>query len=308
MSTVFASCSPVQLVLSYIFVFVCATLIIFIVWILIKFCKSSPEIAKSIQRMQYVFMITTILGIAMLGIQKLLQCYMATSLLQYFSLLYLFFFAMQSYLLLFIFYIKLRMVFNGNVLAITPCTNACYMTMFVGMPFSFMMAIIFFFVLPVAFFWFVTLFLFVAVLTMVSLVGLFVHKLIKVNHHCKADEELVSLITRITLLGIISISITIVNALDGIFVVDGVVYEWITRYIALFDLFSNLICIIMGHQMFKKYYFILCSPLDRCCRLCCSVMVRDETMLASVSSDNVPTSQSSISSKTGTTGTTVILH
>eukprot|EP01083_Nonionella_stella_P131965 401200_1 len=121
------------------------------------------------------------------------------------------------------------------------------------------------------------------------------------NHQMK--NCMITLITRTTLLAMISISITIVDAMNTVLIdtVDNIVYDWICHYIAIFDLFSNLICIVIGYQMFKKYYFILCSPMDRCCRLCCSAMVgkkqkiRALAKVVSITSDPAST-QSSIQS------------
>eukprot|EP01083_Nonionella_stella_P131964 401199_1 len=303
MSTLFTSCSTTDLTLKCIFAFVCVLLVTFIVYILVKVCKHhEDEMAKSIQKLQYVFIVSTICSIAMSGTSKLLYCTDLLFAASICGLLYLFFFAVQSYLLLFIFYMKLRMVFKGTVLQIAKCTNICYTIMFAGMPFSFIMAIVLFFVDSIAFFWFEILFLFFAALTMLSLVVIFVHKFIHVYRQ-SSDEELITLITRTTLLAMISISITIVDAMNTVLIgtVDSIVYHWICHYIALFDLFSNLICIVIGYQMFKKYYFILCSPMDRCCRLCCSSMVgkkqekRSLAKVVSITSDPAST-QSSIQS------------
>ena len=46
------------------------------------------------------------------------------------------------------------------------------------------------------------------------------------------------------------------------------VTEWVNKYVTLFDVFTNFICIAMMYRVFDDYYRKMCKPIDSLCKRC----------------------------------------
>lgn len=54
--------------------------------------------------------------------------------------------------------------------------------------------------------------------------------------------------------------------------------EWINKYVTLFDIFTNYLCIIMCYPLFDKYYKQICGPFDHLCKKCLSKSIGTENL------------------------------
>eukprot|EP01083_Nonionella_stella_P143980 448573_1 len=277
-------CSLPQLILRSIFAGICGILAVCCIIVFYHICVHHKEehMSRFIQRSQYTFITATICVVLMNGTTKLLYCADSETFIAILLLLWLALFAIQSYLLLLIFYIKLKKVFMKSPLRLSKNTNRAYTVMFIALPCGAVIGIGVFFVHPTVFVWIEIMFLLLFAALMISLVVLFIYKLVQVYKRAAAsekDEDLVAVITQTTLLATISIFLTIVNAINTAMysAVDNIVYQWICHYIVLFDIITNFICVIIGFKIFKQTYYALCFHLDTHCRSCCRHIVLDQS-------------------------------
>ena len=133
-------------------------------------------------------------------------------------------------------------------------------------------------------------------LVTISLVILFIHKLVQVyrnlneREHNKETEFLMEPITKVTILSSISLFITLMNAfLWGIYNFSGnprIIWN-ICVYISTLDLYSNFICVLFCEKAFKDKYFMICSCLDLKCRDCWRSIVVDKKNKVARNTSNI---------------------
>ena len=110
----------------------------------------------------------------------------------------------------------------------------------------------------------------------VSLVVLFVYKLIQVYRHLnereynEETEFLMEPITKVTILCSISLAMSLMFCiLMGIFSVNfNYILGKFLNYLSTMDMYTNFLCIVLCDKMFKQRYLCLCSFVDKKCRLC----------------------------------------
>eukprot|EP01084_Bolivina_argentea_P088060 158978_1 len=291
MSTQFICFKTGEYVATYIYVIICCALSGFVAFVscTIYRYKDTEQIVDRYPR--YIFLIMTISTFTSNGITKVLRCNNSKPILiSTFSLLWLASFAIQSYLLLWIFFVRLKKVFKKSPLRLSNISNYTYIGMFSGMIILCFIGTICIFVQPELMGFIELAFLGLFAMVMLSLVLLFVYKLIRVyrinSGMDNKDEDLISAITKTTLLTTISISITITN---GIFTAlwdseNNIVFRWFCHYIVLVDVFTNFICIIMSYKIYKGYYLVICRFIDSKCRDCCTYTAQmDENHNATIS-------------------------
>ena len=101
--------------------------------------------------------------------------------------------------------------------------------------------------------------------TMLSLCILFIHKLFKVHGNAMPDDDIVQLITKVTILAMISVIISIICVVSvGIGNINDIA-EFIMFVSVIIDCFINLLFIVLSYAKFKKYYLKLCDCLHRKC-------------------------------------------
>ena len=134
---------------------------------------------------------------------------------------------------------------------------------------------------------------------MISMVILFVYRLIQVYKTEHDNEILIGAITKITILVSISVSVTMVDLVTTTlyrYVAHSILLQWIFSYVALFDVYTNFICVIMCYKMFKKYYQNVCSCMDIKCRICWNKLIANkrDTNLADMLDNHTKNQQLSV--------------
>ena len=138
-------------------------------------------------------------------------------------------------------------------------------------------------------------------LVTLSLVALFIHKLIQVyrnlnqREYNQETEFLMEPITKVTILCSISLIVTLINVLfcfAWIMMGYSAVLGKFCNYTGTMDLYTNFICILFCNKMFKSRYLMICSGLDKKCRECWKKIVNiEEGDNHPYISDNLPTRQ-----------------
>eukprot|EP01084_Bolivina_argentea_P078804 143009_1 len=97
----------------------------------------------------------------------------------------------------------------------------------------------------------------------------------------KKYQRLIPVITRNTILAIISVSITILT------IISFFIHVVISCYMGLFNIYSNFICIMFAYKCFHKAYNKICSPLDTKCRnFCMEIMNKDNNDIENGENEN----------------------
>eukprot|EP01083_Nonionella_stella_P084202 233044_1 len=90
------------------------------------------------------------------------------------------------------------------------------------------------------------------------------------KHSNKKDNALINLITKITLLSLMTMSITFVSCLLLLFRFsifgENVVVSLISDWVISIDIYSNFLCYSLSFKYFHKYYAKLCRCCDFKCR------------------------------------------
>eukprot|EP01083_Nonionella_stella_P087832 244520_1 len=271
-------CSLSQTILFWTHAIISYILVLFVIYVLctIISTRNEEQTLRTDRITGYIFIIFTILGIACHGTYTVLECYDTEYLFYIVLAMYNLSFGVQSYLLLLIFFNKLKAIFNRSPRRLSNLTKACYNIMFVVLPLYMVVTIAIYVIDPAIvieslYFGVIFLILFIALIT--SLAILFIYKLLSV-YKCNAinlnqyDPELVAVITKTTILMGISVTTTLIDTINTIISDDNSVYAWICYLITTVDLFTNFLCIMLQFKPFKHYYILLCSCFDTKCRLC----------------------------------------
>ena len=115
---------------------------------------------------------------------------------------------------------------------------------------------------------------------MLSLSFAFLYKLYVIFKSAGADVRgsgFLSMITRNTILVVISISFSFLNVVSFALVnyysdtdrYGTSSFGYIQNFMFLFDVCTNFTCVMLTLNAFTKYYYGVCGPLDAKCRTCC---------------------------------------
>ena len=134
----------------------------------------------------------------------------------------------------------------------------------------------------------VLLFLSLVIFTVGTLV-LFIRKLMKVYNEQKSEEQLISSVTKLTIVTVSSISITlmvpvIIVLFEAVGVDEFVVFV-MEKYVILCDIYTNLWCALLSTRYFDAHYKVLCGCVDAWCKKC-FYKSKDEKMIESVVESN----------------------
>ena len=279
------SCEPSLLALTVIHIVICTILTCTICYVFIIFLQNVPKMKpiKLTRNCGIIFLIITLLLIIIHGPAAMTEheCYgisnIRASLLNPWLLLY----AIQNYVLLLLYFDRLRIVFSPTPLCLSNKTENIYKFIFALIP-IYVISIVtlsFFFLengihlsifIPLA-----VVFILGYIAFMLSLVILYIHKLIEVyksvNAHNVEDAEfLVSAITKTTVLTIISLSMSFINMISTAIYFpmdDNLIISWISAYIADIDIYTNFLCLMLCFNHFDGYYLRSCSSIDKQCRM-----------------------------------------
>jgi len=186
---------------------------------------------------------------------------------QLLRMVYMILFAGQSASLCAIFFSKLVYIFEGSLYEISRCTRWLYNGILISFPV--------YIVLTATVAWslekyFAIVFMLWIIIMMTSLLALFINKLLVINRDCTkqstdALNAFVNDITKVTLLTVISVSVTMLNVL-----ISGIQYfVWQTvafRFIPILDVFTNFLCVMFCFPAFTAYYTSYCTCADRRCK------------------------------------------
>eukprot|EP01084_Bolivina_argentea_P201287 344080_1 len=242
--------------------------------------EQTDQMNKKILCFETAFLIATILAIGMNVPLAFAQCFSKNYKL-IFAMFWMSFWGIQSFLLLVVFFYRLLTVFKKTRFRLKKATEFIYKMTFIALPTYFVTIVIIVFPLGI---WITTpflaamlvaIFLLAFIALSISLVILFIYKLIEVFKGSQSDPALISAVTKLSLLNTLSISITF---LDGIVTVaffsvsnESRHFEWIdivSDYMTALDTFTNFCCIVLCYKSFKFYYGKLCQPADAKCRIC----------------------------------------
>eukprot|EP01084_Bolivina_argentea_P092187 165872_1 len=186
-------------------------------------------------------------------------------------------FALQFYCMCCYLLIRLHTVFNETAYKLSKITQLIYKLLIIVSPFIFITVLIVLNIKDTK----LSLFLVQAILlsygicVSLSISSLFIYKLIYVHKRVEdnSNDPLINVITKNTILVIISFTLTILVIVlflivsaqfDTVDHVDNLL--WFLAYALLFDGYTNLICISLSFSCFDNVYIKTCGCCDRKCR------------------------------------------
>lgn len=194
--------------------------------------------------------------------------------------IYTYIFALHSgiygivlWVMLAIFFIKVYIIFKGTPLHLSQCTRRCFAVFFiidVLLPISLAISLLLSdhrkLISAI-----LLLFTFIfAISTLISIISLFINKMIKTYKILMNDDDLIKIITKTIILTFTSIFITILTFLA--FIIDSVrtggnpnIWVVVTTIMGDFDVLTNFLCIIFAYEFNTKYYQIFCGGMDKIC-------------------------------------------
>ena len=194
--------------------------------------------------------------------------------------------SIQFYTLLSLYYDKLNNIFKSTHYELSKCTKRFYKIMFIIIPLWFITIILlqsltsFPTKYPLIMSVIAAMGFFILILLMISMLILFLYKLIKVYHDAlilmkdakNTHKPIIAAITKVAILYFLSIADTFILLIASIFhEASGgkTLIGWYTWYLLnIFDNYFNFLYIIMCYKAFESYYESICKGLDKICRKC----------------------------------------
>eukprot|EP01084_Bolivina_argentea_P000519 976_1 len=195
-------------VLLLLYIVLSTVLILMSIYVFYYFITREKEITSKIRKTNHiVFIACTILCIISKMATETLKFYKPNLILPILNLLYIGLFGIQLWFCLLIFYDKIRLVFIKTPYRLKNCTHNVYKTLFILIAVYMVLGGIFIFLFShflIAVIAIEVLFLIIFIILMVSLVWLFIYKLLEVNKSIAIqnqddDGKLVASITKISL-------------------------------------------------------------------------------------------------------------
>eukprot|EP01084_Bolivina_argentea_P269138 457333_1 len=205
-------------------------------------------------------------------------------------------YTLQTYLLWLILFFRLYFVFEGSVYELSRLSYNILRFILILMP-----ILVFFLFLPI---WtdtallILTFMCFIASMTFCILITtIFVYKLFLFYKKFESNTDVndkdnifLSTITKNTILTIISISSTVLNAI--LFVITWynhliVFLIYMRGFTFLFDVYTNFVCILFTYKWFDLYYIKCCGFMDNQCRSCCSNMMKNKNEVTIVKQSSI---------------------
>ena len=109
------------------------------------------------------------------------------------------------------------------------------------------------------------------IILIISLLILFIVKLINVYTRLSNDDELISAITKTTILTLASVSFTFIVPIAIIFVntiQNETVSVLIGSIVSSLDMFTNFLCVMLSFNYFDNLYLMICGRMHNLCKLC----------------------------------------
>lgn len=202
------------------------------------------------------------------------NCYKVSE--QHYQIILLFwiiFFVIHSLLLVIIFFCKLKSVFATSRYKLSQGTVNFYKTLFIISPILCLTSITLSMFKQIAKIYLailMALFLLLYIGTMISIVTIFIRKLILVYNNDKLNNEsLINAITKSTILTSISLFLTLLHIITNILIsnesTDTYFTEWLNHYITIGDIYTNFVCVILCFKSFQGCYDKVCVAMDNKC-------------------------------------------
>ena len=226
---------------------------------------------KFIYRIALIFIAITILALSTYIVDSIIIC-IDFIVFQY---LFLFFYLLQTYCLLLLSIIRVHRVFQGTSLLFSKCAIRFRIGIFTVLLLCIILSTLTVFVgfnnktlsiiessaTIIAFF----LFVFLSISTLI----IFIQRLIKV-HQTTDDNELMRIITRLSVTTLPSITITLSVPIIIFFLYLGnlpeYMYFFIVRFIILCDIATNFWGMMLSFKPMDNYYKIICGCMDNNCK------------------------------------------
>ena len=241
------------------------------------------------------------------------KCYQISWNLYQFSLLiYYLMFGIQSYALIVIFFNRINRVFNGTPFQLSKCTANIFKFFIIVLPCYMVIGLILFGLCtsgckssaPLI----ANIFLLIYIGLLISLLVLFIYKLVQVHNGDANNDILIGAITKMTILASFSVVITFLDGITTVFYfqANDSWSEWIATFVSMSDIYTNFICIIFCYKVFKPYYNKICKCCDRKCRKCWKRVIVDRSDARKMMEIHSKSGASSINDKELTITTTTI--
>ena len=183
-------------------------------------------------------------------------------------------YCIQTYCLWIILFLRLYFVFIDSIYTLHKCTIYIFGFVFILMPFFAVSLFLPFIMVSIR--WilsFVTFSITIFISLGISLLFLCKLQIVyKSMINCVThNDELLSIITKNTILVIISITFSLINFTQLLLTAmqwDQLVVN-IRNFTFLLDAYTNFICIMLTYKLFESHYQFLCGRLDKNCQKCC---------------------------------------
>ena len=256
--------------------FIDLTLVILMIIILVSYLKNKEHIAsKSLPKLfsAILALLITESFIIIIHIPWFYKCNPGRSI---WSALYFMLAGIQNILVMVIWYYRLYKVFRDSVLKLSKL-NRYFFTFLISL-YSFMVItswpvmilhILYAGIWTIYTAFFVYIALFILIVTVISLCGMLIGKLAKTYRYIQAESKLIGIITRIVILTVISLTLTIIQPIVGIWRVlispnnIHVIYIW--HLSVIMDAFSNCLFMILSFPCYDKYSQCFCGFCDQFC-------------------------------------------
>lgn len=272
-------CDTTVVALSITFTIIACLLCLTVIYTFYKLLSNLKHetMTKLGQQCGIVFSITTLLAMVLNVIQCCGKCLFGIT-YSYYQVLFVLYnltFAISTLLLLIIFFVRIKNVFHKTPFKLSQKSSIAYYSIFMVIIILTMVTIALYIICTdvcrrISTF-LASMVLLLIVIVMISMVILFINRLIKVYKSDNDNGLLIAAITRITILCTISVSMTVIDSITTSLyrnVTNYIYIQWIFNYIALFDLYTNFICVILCYKSFKGIYENICSCCDKLCRVC----------------------------------------
>lgn len=115
--------------------------------------------------------------------------------------------------------------------------------------------------------------------------GMFIYKLIMVYKNLGSDEELIKIITKITILNFTSITVTIALFVPSLIAYNWSVYwEFLHHFVILINYLSNFLCILLSYRYYRESYDRYCGWMSKKCHSCWFNCITEEMKLENIRS------------------------
>eukprot|EP01084_Bolivina_argentea_P214677 364433_1 len=203
--------------------------------------------------------------------------------------MFLLFYIFQSYLLSIIVFMTLKYSFRDTAFALSKRTiNKCKV-IYVFIPILGICNVMFNNTTIGAIF--AAILILVLLSFFISMIVLFIRKLISIYKNIDADANLIRKITKLTVLSCVSMSLTLLVPIIMFIILSTNVRAAIGSSIffggVLLDTTTNLLCIVMTYGYFNDYYVKICYCMHNICQSTWGKFIGDEArILASIARDD----------------------